>query len=99
MKPHGFHREAEEEYAAAAVDYAQVSPELGQRFHDEIERLIVEICTRPTLYRVFRPPSIRRHFSMTFPFGLLYEDMPDHVRILAVMPLHRDPYYWLHRVE
>jgi len=99
VKPHGFHREAEEEYAAAALDCAQISPQLGHRFHDEIERLIADVCRRPALYRVVRAPAIRRHFSTTFPFGLLYEDRPDHGRILAVMPLHRDPDYWLNRLD
>lgn len=40
MKPHGFHREADAEYAAAAEYYGGISPELGGRFYDEIERLI-----------------------------------------------------------
>jgi hypothetical protein len=42
--------------------------------------------------------DIRRHFAATFPYGILFEDRPDAVRILAVMPLHRDPDYWLHRL-
>lgn len=40
MKPHGFHREALDEYAHAAGDYAKISPELAGRFYAEIERLI-----------------------------------------------------------
>lgn len=96
MKQYGFHREAEAEYVQAARDYAAVSPELGGRFFDEMERLIADVCQRPGMYRYIRPP-IRRHFSMNFPFGILYEDKPDIVRILAVMPLHRDPNYWVHR--
>ena len=98
MKPHGFHREAREEYVQAAQDYAAVSPELGGRFYDEIERLIAEVCQWPEAYRCIRPP-VRRHFSTTFPYGILYENKPNVVRILAVMPLHRDPDYWVHRIE
>ena len=97
MKPHGFHREALEEYAQAAADYAAIQPELGGRFYDEVERLISDVCRAPQLYRRIRGP-IRRHFSTVFPFAILYEDKPDHVRILAVMPMHREPDYWLHRV-
>lgn len=74
-----------------------MSPELGGRFYDEIERLIVEVCQWPEAYRCIRPP-VRRHFSTIFPYGVLYEDKPDVVRILAVMPLHRDPEYWAHRL-
>jgi hypothetical protein len=97
MKPHGFHREALEEYAQAAEDYAKIDPDLGGRFYDEIERLIGDACRDPLLFRRIRGP-IRRHFSAVFPFAILYEDKPDHVRIVAVMPMHRDPDYWLHRV-
>jgi toxin ParE1/3/4 len=98
VKPHGFHREALMEYAQAAKEYAAVSPELGGRFYDEIERLIAEVCQWPEAYRCIRPP-IRRHFSTTFPYGILYENKPDVIRILAVMPLHRDPDYWVHRLK
>lgn len=98
MKPHGFHREADAEYVAAAEYYAGLSPELGARFHDELERLITEACAHPRLYRRVRG-EIRRHFRAVFPYGILFEDRPDHVRILAVMNLHRDPDYWMHRRE
>ncbi len=98
MKPHGFHREADAEYAVAAEYYASISPELGGRFYDEIERLIAEACAQPRLYRRVRG-EVRRHFTAAFPYGILFEDRPDHVRILAVMSLHRDPNCWLHRLE
>lgn len=97
MKSHGFHREALEEYAQAAEHYAKIDPELGGRFYDEIERLIADACRAPMIFRRIRGP-IRRHFSTAFPFAILYDDKPDHVRIVAVMPMHRDPDYWLHRV-
>jgi hypothetical protein len=97
VKSHGFHREADAEYVAAAEYYAGISPDLGGRFHDEIERLIAEACAHPKAFRRVRG-DIRRHFAATFPCGILFEDRPDAVRILAVMPLHRDPDYWLHRL-
>lgn len=50
MKPHGFHREADAEYVAAAEYYAGISPELGSRFFDEIERLIADACANPTIF-------------------------------------------------
>lgn len=96
MKPYRLHRKAEEEYARAAEYYAKISPELGQRFYAEIESLITDVRTRPALYRL-HSGEVRRHFSMTFPYGILYRDFPDEVRILAIMPLHRDPNYWRDR--
>jgi toxin ParE1/3/4 len=98
VKPHGFHREADAEYAAAAEYYANISPELGGRFYDEIERLIAEACAHPRTYRRVRG-EIRRHFTAAFPYGILFEDRPDFVRILAVINLHRNPNYWVHRLE
>jgi hypothetical protein len=97
VKPHGFHREAAEEYAKAAEDFAAISPELGGRFYDEMEHLIAEVCRWPGTYRYVHPP-IRRHFSTVFPYGILYGETPAVIRIIAVMPLHRDPDYWLHRL-
>lgn len=46
MKPHRFHPEADEEYAAAATHYANITPQLGGRFYDEIERLIANPMNR-----------------------------------------------------
>jgi hypothetical protein len=93
VKSSSFHREAEREYAEATAHDARISPALGIRFYEEIERLITDIRARPTLYR-FHSGKCRRHFSTVFPFGLLYEDRSDGVRNLAVMPLRRDPVYW-----
>ena len=98
MKPHGFHREALQEYKDAASRYAAISPALGWRFVGEIERLIAEICRNPDTYRRVQG-SIRRHFSAKFPFGIIYDQNEDRVRILAVMPLRRNPDYWLKRTE
>ena len=98
MKPHSFHLEAEEEYARAAADYARISPKLGGRFYDEIERLIAEVRARPSMYRFIRKP-VRRHFTYVFPYGILYVDRPEEVRIVAVMHLRSKPLYWTHRVD
>ena len=93
MKPYRFHREAADEYARAADYYAQISQELGRRFFTEIQSLIADVCLRPTLYRR-HVGEVRRHFSTVFPYGILYREFTDEIRILAVMPLRRDPDYW-----
>ena len=97
MKPHSFHREAREEYAEAAKHYVGVSPVLGQRFYQVIDALIADACTLPQTFRMIHPP-VRRHFTREFPYGIFYVDRPDDIWILAVMPLHRKPGYWLHRL-
>ena len=63
MKPHTFHPEAAEEYAAAADYYFKIQPELGGRFYEEIERLIETISEQPDLFRLFDPPASSPFFQ------------------------------------
>lgn len=90
MKRYAFHLEADEEYALAAEYYAGIEPELGRRFHDEIERLILDVRRQPQRFRPY-DATIRRHFSDVFPYALLYVDAPDRVLIIAVMHMKRTP--------
>ena len=98
MKPHAFHPEADAEYAESAQHYAQIQPDLGGRFYDEIEAAIEEICARPRQFREFDPPA-RRSFALRFPYAVVYLDEPDQVWIVAVMHLHREPGYWHDRLR
>lgn len=98
MKSHALHPEADQEYAEAAQYYADISPALGGRFYDEIERLIAEACAQPKAHREIRPP-VRRHFTAKFPYGILYVERSDEIWIVAVMNLKRAPDYWLHRLN
>lgn len=97
MKPHRFHPEADEEYAHAATHYAGISPELGRRFYDEIERLIAEVRAAPHRFRRI-DGDVRRHLADDFPYAMLFLNEPDRIWIIAVMPLKRDPDYWKHRL-
>ncbi|MDP3070217.1 MAG: hypothetical protein Q8N18_08010 [Opitutaceae bacterium] len=97
MKAFGLHPEASEEFNEALRHYADISQTLSGRFYDEIERLIAEARARPKAFRQIRPP-VRRHFTREFPYSILFVERPDDIWILAVMPLHREPNYWLHRL-
>ena len=97
MKAHAFHPEADEEYTQAAEFYTRINPELGKRFYDQIERLILDIRSTPLRFRLFDAP-IRRHFSDVFPYAVLYVDQPDRVLIVAVMHMKRRPGYWRGRL-
>lgn len=99
MKPHAFHPEADAEYADAAVDYTKRGGTvLGVRFYEEIERVIARIVAAPYRFREYDSPA-RRSLARDFPFAVVYVDEPDRVWILAVMPLHREPGYWKHRIR
>jgi plasmid stabilization system protein ParE len=97
VKPYTFHPQADEEYAQAAQYYAAVSPELGARFFDEIERLIAEARQHPDRFFRFCPPA-RRALARKFPYSVVYLDEADRVLIVAVMHAKRRPGYWLKRL-
>ena len=98
MKSYAFRSEAAAEYAEAIEYYANISPSLGKRFASEIDRLIEEICQSPRQYREYDPP-MRRHFSRSFPYAVLYLDNPEQVLIFTVMHMKRRPGYWKSRLS
>jgi hypothetical protein len=97
VKPCRFHRQADAEFAEAALHYAAVSPELGRRFYRNIHELLAEVCATPTQFRAFMPPA-RRHFRLPFPYAVVYIDKPDHVWVIAIAPFKRSPRYWQERL-
>ena len=97
MKSHAFHPEAEAEYAAAAKYYAEIEPELGGRFYDELERIVQDIRRDAKRFRHFDPPA-QRHFSNIFPYAVIYVEQPDRIWILAMMHMSRRPGYWNSRL-
>ncbi len=70
MKARAFHPQADGEYAKAVEYYARINSQLGGRFYDHIEGLILDIRRQPQRFRLFDPP-IRRHFSTVFPYAVL----------------------------
>ena len=91
------HEDANREFREALNYYLEISPELGVRFYREMEQLMLEVCSRPLVFRQFDPPA-RRHFSDRFPYGVVYLVETDHVWIVAVMHLQREPRYWRERL-
>lgn len=83
-----FHPEARVEYLEAVAYYEDRQTGLGARFTIEIERTIQRIVEAPT-----------RCLAHTFPYGVLYSVEADHVLVLAVMPLSREPGYWRNRLS
>ena len=93
MKPHAFRAEAAAEYAEAKEYYTRINPELGQRFETEMDELIQTICQDPRRYRQYDPP-MRRHFSRSFPYAVIYLEETERILIFAVMHMKRQPGYW-----
>jgi plasmid stabilization system protein ParE len=95
---HLLHPEADEEFASAVRYYYEISPELGIRFYREMERLFGEVCNHPQRYGKFDPPA-RRHFSLDFPYAVIFLEKPEDVWIVAVMHRNRRPGYWCERLD
>jgi plasmid stabilization system protein ParE len=98
VKRYVFHPDANEEYAEALAYYMAIDYALGDRFFNEIETLISDICRYPERYRLLEPP-VRRHFSQVFPYAVLYLNQPDRIYVAAVMDMRRDPHYWRSRLK
>lgn len=98
MKPFRFYRDALAEAKVSAEHYAAITPGLGLRFYDLVDRLVREVCAQPTLYLAFDPPA-RRHFRRPFPHVVIYIDRPDHGWIVAEAPLKMRPGYWKERLS
>ena len=98
MKAVLFRPEAEEEMIASAVFYETKSNGLGHKFLNEIARSLDLISSSPKTWPVFFD-DIKRFLLQRFPFGLLYEIHDDYIYIIAVMHLHREPFYWKNRLK
>ena len=98
MKPHIFHPAAGEEYLLAVQYYAEIDPQLGARFHEEVERLIAAARRNPEQFFRFSPPA-RRALARKFPYSLVYLDQPERLWIVAVMHAKRRPGYWRERLD
>ena len=97
MKPYKFHPQAAAEYAEAKAYYSRIRSELGERFEAEINEVIESVCRHPQRYREYDPP-LRRHFSQSFPYAILYHEQPARVWIVAVTHMKRRPGYWKKRL-
>lgn len=92
------HPAADFELTEAVAYYAVIDPQLGERFYLEMERLIHEVFAHPKTFRQFDPPA-RRHFSLSFPYGIIYLEQDDRIWIVAVMHMKRSPGYWKSRLK
>ncbi len=91
-----FHPEAAEEFDAAVDWYEERSTGLGLDFASEIRQAILRAETMPLAWTRLEG-DIRRVLVHRFPYGILYAPDGDHLYIVAVMHLSREPGYWRHR--
>jgi len=99
MKKILFLEPAKFEMIESAEFYEQKSKGLGKSFLSSV-RKATQIIKRDTLVWpiVDFEDQIRRYILKRFPYAILYRDEIDKVIIIAVMHMHREPYYWKNRI-
>jgi hypothetical protein len=92
-----FHPEAETEFLETIEYYELCRNGLGYEFSIEIYSAIQKVIDYADAWPVLEG-DIRRCLANRFPYGIIYSIENKDIYILAVMNLHRDPDYWMHRL-
>lgn len=93
-----FSPEARDEFEEAEHYYNRQAPQLGGDFRREIHGALPRLRQWPLACPVERG-EIRRLTLSRFPYKLLYSMESDHVYVVAVAHQHREPNYWVDRVD
>lgn len=91
-----FHEDAEFEFLKTIDYYENCEIGLGLRFSEEVYSAIQRACEFPLAWEKIDSKT-HRCLANKFPYGVLYRIFDDHIRIMAIMNLHRMPNYWLKR--
>ena len=70
----------------------------GINFLDELDRVVRLIRAYPLGWPEIEP-EIRRCLFARFPYSLIYGFDQDLIVVIAVAHFHRDPHYWIDRLE
>jgi hypothetical protein len=93
---YAFHPDAEVELSEAIEWYESREPGLGLDFAAQVHAAIQRALAFPLAWQEMGN-GIRRALVHRFPYGVLYVPDQDHMFIIAVMHLHRQPGYWQDR--
>jgi plasmid stabilization system protein ParE len=89
---------AREELAEAKRFYNRQQQGLGESFQREAEAAARQIKERPQAWQVEAAP-VRRFILDRFPCKMLYIVRDDAVLVVAVAHQHRQPDYWVERIQ
>jgi len=91
------HPAAAQDTVQAARWYAKHSARAAAAFREEISRAIEQVRANPQRW-LAGPHGTRRLLMRTFPFALVYRELPGAIQLLAVAHGHRRPGYWKDRL-
>lgn len=92
-----FARVAQTELRKASRYYDGQRPGLGEEFEAEVEAAIQRIQQFPESCQSLSAKS-RRCVIHRFPYGIVYQLKKDHILIVAVADLRRNPDRWKDRI-
>jgi plasmid stabilization system protein ParE len=98
-----FEDEADAEYRLAGRWYEERREHLGLEFFDAVDEAIGRILDLPRsgtpLPRIPADLPVRTMAVTRFPYQVIYLEVNDHIRILAVAHDRRKPGYWTTRLK
>lgn len=89
---------AEIELAEAAQFYDKRETGLGRKFLDAVAECAAKIRANPERWPFYEKP-VRGCRVMSFPYRLLYRELPDRIQIIAIFHLSRYPESWKKRLK
>jgi plasmid stabilization system protein ParE len=89
---------AQHEMDDAFLYYEEQSPGLGYEFIDEIFATLKRIKLNPQSWAPFGKRT-HRCLVHRFPYGIIYQIRENELLIVAIAHLHRNPEYWIDRVD
>ena len=103
IKPVRIDAEAEQELAFADLWYERRRPGLGGAFVAAVRAASHRIARHPRQFRLAPGVSpslgVRRCLLRRFPYAIVFLELEDEIRVLAVAHLHRRPAYWRGRLK
>jgi len=95
--------EADAEVQEAILWYEGRRSGLGDGFVRELAQTFERIGQNPRSLALLEyysgPHEIRRYLMRRFPYAVVYECRADEALVVAVAHLHREPLYWLGRLD
>ena len=88
---------AEEELADAVEYYNGQRPGLGYEFASEVQRTFDRIRSFPTAWVCFAR-SGRCCLTNRFPYGVVYQIRQDHILVVGIRHMKRNPRRWQDRL-
>lgn len=89
---------AQSELDEAFEYYETQLPNLGFEFIEEFEKAVRRIEQFPEAWHPFSRNTRRCQFNR-FPYAIIYKNEDEEIIIIAISHLHREPNYWVNRIN